>query len=55
MGAQDHVEKALREIHVLMSQCEVYDKENNLVDTLITDKNGEATTKELLQGKYILK
>ena len=33
----------------------MYDKENNLVDTLITDKNGEATTKELLKGKYNLK
>ena len=35
MGAQDHVEKALRELHVLMSQCEVYDREKNLV---IVDK-----------------
>ena len=37
------------------AKFEVYDKENNLVDTLITDKNGEATTKELLKGKYTLK
>lgn len=33
----------------------VYDEDNNLVDTLITDENGEATTKELLKGKYTLK
>ena len=37
------------------AKFEVYDKENNWVDTLITDKNGEATTKELLKGKYTLK
>ena len=37
------------------AKFEVYDKENNLVDTLITDKNGEAITKELLKGKYTLK
>ncbi len=34
------------------AKFEVYDKENNLVDTLITDENGEATTKELLKGYY---
>ena len=37
------------------AKFEVYDKENNLVDTLVTDENGEATTKELLKGKYTLK
>ena len=37
------------------AKFEVYDENNNLVDTLITDKNGEATTKELLKGKYNLK
>ena len=35
MGAQDHVEKALRELHIILSQSEVYDKDNNLV---IVDK-----------------
>ena len=37
------------------AEFEVFDAENNLVDTLVTDKNGEATTKELLKGKYTLK
>ena len=35
MGAQDHVEKALRELHIILSQSEVYDKDKNLV---IVDK-----------------
>ena len=34
------------------AKFEVYDENNNLVDTLITDENGEAMTKELLKGKY---
>lgn len=37
------------------AKFEVYDENNNLVDTLVTDDNGEATTKELLKGKYTLK
>ena len=37
------------------AEFEVFDIENKLVDTLITDKNGEATTKELLKGKYTIK
>ena len=37
------------------AKFEVYDENNNLVDTLVTDENGEATTKELLKGKYTLK
>lgn len=37
------------------AKFEVYDKNNNLVDTLVTDENGEAITKELLKGKYTLK
>ncbi len=35
MGAQDQTERILREIHVLLSQSKVYDKENQLV---IVDK-----------------
>lgn len=35
MGAQDHVEKALRELHVILSQCEAYNEEKSLV---IVDK-----------------
>lgn len=31
MSAQNHIEKALRDIHMMLSQCEVYDKENNLI------------------------
>ena len=43
------------EFKIYDEENKVYDKENNLVDTLITDENGEATTKELLKGKYTLK
>lgn len=34
---------------------EIYDNENNLVQTLITDKNGKATTDLLLRGDYFVK
>ncbi|MBR1985101.1 MAG: hypothetical protein IKA31_05095, partial [Clostridia bacterium] len=34
---------------------EVYDAENNLVDTITTDKEGKAITKELLKGCYKIK
>lgn len=34
---------------------EVYDFEDNLVDTIITDKEGKAITKELLKGCYKIK
>lgn len=34
---------------------EVYDSENNLVQTLKTDKSGKATTDLLLKGTYIIK
>ncbi|MEG2235715.1 MAG: SpaA isopeptide-forming pilin-related protein [Clostridia bacterium] len=34
---------------------EVYNSENILVDTLITNKEGQAITKELLKGKYTIK
>ena len=34
------------------AKFEVYDEDNNLVDTLITDENGETISKELLKGKY---
>lgn len=34
---------------------EIYDSENNLVDTITTDKTGKATTKELVIGKYTIK
>ena len=50
MGAQDHVEKALREIHVLMSQCEVYDKEKNLV--IVDKKKLIDSLQDLSQGIY---
>ena len=33
----------------------LYDKNDNLLDTLITDENGKATSKELYKGKYYLK
>ena len=31
MGAQNHMEKALRDIHVLLSKSEAYDKEKQFV------------------------
>ena len=34
---------------------EVYDIEDNLVDTITTDENGKAITKELLKGCYKIK
>ena len=34
---------------------EIYDSEDNLVDTIITDKTGIAVSKELLKGKYKIK
>ena len=34
---------------------EVYDSENNLVDTITTDETGKAITKELIIGKYTVK
>ena len=34
---------------------EVYDFEDNLVDTITTDKEGKAITKELLKGCYKIK
>ena len=34
---------------------EIYDSENNLVNTITTDKEGKAVSKELLKGNYTLK
>lgn len=50
MSAQNHIEKALRDIHVLLSQCEVYDKENNLV--IIDKKAMVEALRDLSQGIY---
>ena len=37
-------------------EFKVYDEDNNLVDTLITDENGETTSKRLrIDKKYIVK
>lgn len=33
----------------------IYDDKNNLVDTIVTDKNGKAITKDLLLGTYYIK
>lgn len=50
MGAKNHIEDVLREIHVILSQCEVYDKEKNLV---IVDKKRMITAvQELSQAVY---
>ena len=37
------------------AKFEVYDQDGKVVDTLVTDKNGEATTRALLKGKYTIK
>ena len=50
MGAQDHVEKALRELHIILSQCEVYDKEKNLV--IVDKKRFVDALNDLNQGVY---
>ncbi len=50
MSAQDHVEKALRELHVLLSQGEVYDKEKNLV--IVDKKKMIDAFRDLNQGIY---
>ncbi len=34
---------------------DIYDSENNIVDTVITGKDGKATTKLLVKGKYTVK
>ena len=50
MSAQNHIEKTLRDIHIMLSQCEVYDKENNLV---IMDKKALVEAlHDLSQGIY---
>lgn len=50
MSAQNHIEKALRDIHMILSQCEVYDKEKNLV---IMDKKAMIEAlRDLSQGIY---
>ena len=50
MSAQDRMEKALRDIYVLLSQCEVYDKENNLI--IMDKKVMVEALQELSQGIY---
>jgi len=50
MSAQNHIEKALRDIHMMLSQCEVYDKENNLV--IIDKKALVEALRDLSQGVY---
>ena len=37
------------------AEFEIYDSENNKVDTVVTDESGFAKSKELLKGKYTLK
>lgn len=50
MGAQDHVEKALRELHIILSQGEVYDKDKNLV--IVDKKRIVDALNDLNQGVY---
>lgn len=52
MGAQSHVEKALRELHVLLSQCEIYDAEKNRV--IVDKKKMIESLCDLSQGIYEL-
>ncbi len=37
------------------AEFEIYDENNNLVDTIVTDETGFAISKELLKGKYTIK
>ncbi len=50
MGAQNHIEKALREVHVILSQCKVYDKESHLV--IVDKKVMIEALQELSQAVY---
>lgn len=50
MSAQNHIEKTLRDIHMMMSQCKVYDKENNLV--IVDKKVLLEALRDLSQGMY---
>lgn len=50
MGAKNHIEDVLREIHVILSKCEVYDKEKNLV--IMDKKRMIAAVQELSQAVY---
>jgi len=50
------VDKEDKEIKLQDVEFKVYDEENNLVETLITNKQGEVETKELpITSKYIIK
>ena len=40
---------------IVGAEFEIYDMDNNLVDTVATDDNGIALSKELLKGKYTIK
>ena len=50
MGAQNHMEKALRDIHVLLSKCKAYDKENQFV--IVNKKAMVEALQELSQAVY---
>ena len=50
MGARDHVEKALRELHVILSQCEIYDEEKSRV--IVDKKRFVDALNDLNQGIY---
>lgn len=40
---------------IVGAEFEIYDMDNNLVDTVATDDNGIALSKELVKGKYTIK
>lgn len=46
------VDEENNEIKLQGVEFKIYDKNNNIVDTIITDKNGEAISKELKVGQY---
>ena len=50
MGAQNHIEKALRDIHVILSQGKVYDKGSHLV--IVDKKVMVEALQELSQAVY---
>lgn len=46
------VDEKNSEIKLQGVEFKIYDKNNNVVDTIVTDKNGEAISKELQVGQY---
>lgn len=55
-SGKDSPELNIKKGHPLQGVVfEIFDSNNNLVDTITTDKNGKAISKDLYLGKYIIK